>query len=205
MDRMVKRIFLGTSIILWIALVCCGFIVLFAYSSAPGTPGDPPRIWPAGSRLPRIEGRQTLLLFAHPRCPCSRASIYEFEKILSRTKAELNAVIVFIKPSGVEADWEKWDPWQRTQSIPGVQVFTDDGGAEALRFKAFTSGQALLYDPESRLRFQGGITASRGHEGDNEGKNAILSLLNGSIPTHSPTAVFGCPLRREQEESHEKS
>jgi len=65
----------------------------------------------------------------------------------------------------------------------------------------------LLYDAAGALRFSGGITAARGHEGDSMGAAAILSLLSAASPAVTaalaPEArqtalraapVFGCPL-----------
>jgi hypothetical protein len=51
-----------------------------------------------------------------------------------------------------------------------------------------------LYAPTGKLLFSGGITASRGHEGDNVGRSAIVSfILNGHAPVNH-TPVFGCSL-----------
>jgi hypothetical protein len=52
----------------------------------------------------------------------------------------------------------------------------------------------ILYDAAGRLRFSGGITAARGHAGDNLGRSAIVELLEGDSPTATATPVFGCSL-----------
>jgi len=70
----------------------------------------------------------------------------------------------------------------------------DDDGVEAARFGAATSGQVILYDRDGRLLFSGGITASRGHAGDNDGRDAIVSLLGGGRGTRHSSPVFGCSL-----------
>ena len=70
----------------------------------------------------------------------------------------------------------------------------DDICRKAKSFGAFTSGQALLYSKDGHLLFTGGITESRGHEGSNEGADAIETFVNhGRLPT-SETPVFGCAL-----------
>jgi hypothetical protein len=73
-------------------------------------------------------------------------------------------------------------------------VIRDQGGVEARRFDVEGSGHVLLYAPSGKLLFSGGITPSRGHEGDNAGRSAIVSLiLRGHAPVdHTP--VFGCSL-----------
>jgi hypothetical protein len=102
--------------------------------------------------------------------------------------------VVFTIPDGVPADWEKKDLWNLATSIPGLRVIRDQGGGEAHRFDAEGSGHVLLYAPSGKLLFSGGITASRGHEGDNVGRSAIVSfILDGHSPV-SHTPVFGCSL-----------
>lgn len=46
------------------------------------------------------------------------------------------------------------------------------------RFGAYTSGQVMLYDTDRRLAFNGGITGSRGHEGNNKGRQAITDWID---------------------------
>jgi hypothetical protein len=73
----------------------------------------------------------------------------------------------------------------------------DDGAVEARIFAARTSGYVLLYSPAAKLLFQGGITGSRGHEGDNYGLSRLAGLLIAPAP-ESPnpviSRVFGCEL-----------
>jgi hypothetical protein len=57
-----------------------------------------------------------------------------------------------------------------------------------------------LYGPGGDLLFSGGITAARGHSGDNCGRSTIISLLTeetANAPVRAgpaQTFVFGCPL-----------
>jgi hypothetical protein len=73
-------------------------------------------------------------------------------------------------------------------------VLSDVDGAEARRFGAETSGHTFLFDSAGRLLFNGGITESRGHSGDNAGESAIVSLVNDRVSTRAETFVFGCSL-----------
>ena len=73
-----------------------------------------------------------------------------------------------------------------------MTVIRDEGGAEALRFRAAASGLVLLYDGQGRLRFAGGITSSRGHEGDSFGRRRILAVLAGASADREDAPVFGC-------------
>jgi hypothetical protein len=91
--------------------------------------------------------------------------------------------------------------WQHAARMPGVRVDRDPGGALAGSFAASTSGAVVVYSPDGRLRFAGGITGSRGHEGDNAGADAVLALVNGDAPRTQTTPVFGCELAGSSREA----
>lgn len=177
----------------WAAVVGGGFVVLAAYALTPGEAHDPPARWPAGSRLVPDPNRANLVLLAHPRCPCTRASIAELERIMSRCSGRVTAHVAFFRPKSEPESWAKTDLWRTAAGIPGVKVATDEDGAESARFGAATSGQVLLFDQSGLRVFAGGITPARGHEGDNAGLDAIVSRLSGGEGLRQ-TAVFGCPL-----------
>jgi hypothetical protein len=102
--------------------------------------------------------------------------------------------VLFAKPPNLPRDWEQTDLWETAAAIPGVKVMRDDDGLEARRFHAATSGQTMLYDKKGNLLFSGGITGGRGHEGDNAGRSAIVSLLTTGKADDWETPVFGCAL-----------
>ncbi len=178
----------------WVLLIGVGLGLLWAYENAPGPVVAPPSRWPAESHIQLAPDRPTLLMLAHPHCPCTRASIGELAKLMTHAQDRVTTYVLFLKPAGSTEDWEKTDLWQSAASIPGVNVVVDDGGAEAQHFRAVTSGQTVLYDAEGSLLFSGGITSSRGHFGDNAGRSAIVSLLNTREAERSQTFAFGCPL-----------
>jgi hypothetical protein len=70
----------------------------------------------------------------------------------------------------------------------------DDDGSEALLFHANTSGETLLYGKDGRLLFHGGLTPSRGHEGDNLGLTRVVSLVTTGASDKPESAVYGCSL-----------
>ena len=184
-----------TGLCLWLLAAGSGMAVLWAYGAAPGTPADPPSRWPAKSTLGREAGKPTLLVFAHPHCPCSRASIEELDRLLASVAEPPQVHVLFAKPDGTEPAWERTDLWERAAAIPGVSIDRDDGGREAERFGVATSGQVLLYDVAGDLRFAGGITPSRGHGGDSAGRSMLQDLLASRHVEQDETAVFGCALR----------
>jgi hypothetical protein len=188
------RFILITAGAVWMLMIGVGLSLLWGYENAPGPVISPPSHWPADSRIQLTSDRATLVMLAHPHCPCTRASIGELSRLMTQAKDRVTTYVLFLKPAGSSDDWEKTDLWQSAASIPGVNVVVDPEGAEAQRFQAVTSGQTILYDTEGELLFSGGITSSRGHFGDNAGRSAIVSLLNDGKAEDSETFTFGCPL-----------
>ena len=190
-----KRHILATSLfaIIWIAVVTFGLRVLFHYENTPGRVGTLARGWPA-TQIERASDRPTLVMVAHPHCPCTAASLGELAQIMARLHGKVAAYVLFVKPRGTGPDWEDTDLRRNAEAIPGVKVAIDPGGLEAARFGAETSGHTFLFGVDGRLLFSGGITASRGHAGSNVGENAIIALLQNQTPTRAQTHVFGCSL-----------
>jgi hypothetical protein len=180
--------------VLWAFAVSAGLWIMWSYENSPGTAGTPPARWPADSRIPRVSDGATLIMMAHPHCPCTRASVGELALLMARTQGLVTAYVLLLKPKGMPENWEKTDLWNSAASIPGVHVLPDEDGIEAERFHAATSGQTLVYDKNGRLLFSGGITSARGHSGDNAGRSAIVSLLMKGEVERTETFVFGCPL-----------
>lgn len=166
---------------------------LWLYANTPGRTASPAPVWPAATGLTREVGQPSIVMFAHPRCPCSRASIGELAVLL--TKSAGRAQVVFYRPADAPAGWERTDLWESAQAIPGVRVSADPDGAEAKRFDAAVSGQTFLYDADGRLVFTGGITSARGHSGDNAGRLSVESWLRTGHLAAPATRVFGCFLR----------
>lgn len=177
----------------WVLTISIGLGLLWGYENASGQAAAPPAQWPVDSGIRLANDRATLIVLIHPHCPCSRASIGELARLMAQAQGRVTAHALFVKPAGTSDEWEKTDLFESAAAIPGVDVVVDDG-AEARRFNAATSGQTALYDAEGHLLFSGGITASRGHSGDNEGRSAIISLLNTGVAGRSESSVFGCPL-----------
>lgn len=179
---------------LWLLAVAGGLVVVARYDNGAGAPAAAGRRWPHESGLTPDQERPTLVMLAHPRCSCTRASLVELAEILARTGDRLRAYVVFAKPGRLEGDSAATALWEQASRIPGVSLIRDDEGREAAAFGTATSGQVLVYGPAGDLLFSGGTTPSRGHSGDNVGRQAILDLAARRRPAREQTPVFGCPL-----------
>ena len=178
----------------WLAAAATGLSLLWKYDNAPGAGAKAPLRWPDASVLAHTPGQPTLILLAHPQCTCTPASLAELAEVLARAQTRPRTYVVFLKPEGFSNDWVQSDLWRTAAAIRGVTNIRDDDGREASRFGGATSGQTLLYDGDGVLRFSGGITGSRSHAGDNDGRRSLVALLNGINSDHAATNVYGCPL-----------
>jgi hypothetical protein len=181
-------------LLIWAVLVLGGFGYLVHYTATAGVGDRGASDWPSGADVMRKGGVATLLVFMHPACPCSRATVVELARLLARVGPKVETVAMFVRPERFEEGWERTELWESAARIPGVRCVVDPGGNEARRFGAATSGYTLLYNAEGTLVFHGGITAARGHEGDNEGENAVLSWFRSGRAEPAETPAFGCPL-----------
>lgn len=185
-----------TCVVLAGAVVAGGFGLrtMWRDSAVPGQPGDAPPSWPAGSAIARTPALPTLVMFAHPRCPCTRASLDELRAVITPLRGRLDVQLWIAVPPGAPASWSERDALWRAADIPGVTIHFDHAGVEAARFGAHVSGQVVLYDAAGRLRYQGGVTGARGHEGANAGADRLAGQLQVTLPIAVTAPVFGCPL-----------
>jgi hypothetical protein len=188
---------------LWLLAVCAGFVVILNYQNAGGHAGIAPQHWPAVTSARLDLERDTLIMFAHPQCPCTRASVEELNRLMAQAQGKVAAQVLFFKPGRAPNGWTRTGLWRSAAAIPGVTVHEDLDGAQARLFGAETSGHVLLYDTHGQLLFQGGITGGRGHAGDNAGENTIISLLAGRDVRLKQTQVYGCSLLKNCKTSPE--
>jgi hypothetical protein len=178
----------------WLMALATGFCLLLRYENGSGRIGNVPAAWPTASRIHLADDRPTLVMLAHPRCPCTRASIGELARLTAQVQNKIRAYVLFVTPSGSGPDWQDSALRLSAAEIPGVTVLSDMDGVEAQLFGAETSGHTLVFNTAGQLLFSGGITESRGHAGDNAGENAILTLVNNNAVEGNRTFVFGCSL-----------
>ena len=200
---MTRKVIFTTIGVIWLMTMGVGIKMLWDYAASEGEAATPPDRWPAACRIQPASDCATLVLLAHPHCPCTRATIRELALLMAKCKGKVIAYVAFYKPAGFADEWERTDLWDAASEIPGVSVLCDEDGSLASCFKASTSGQALLYDSKGELMFAGGITAARGHSGDNFGSAAVVSLVTKQTTEQVGTPVYGCPLFDRHSECHQ--
>lgn len=180
--------------LIWAGAIGAGLRMLVNYETSPGSVGLVSGSWPADSSIALAKDYPILLMFAHPQCPCTRASVAELAQLMARVQGKVHAYVLFYVPVKSDANWQDTGLRRSAAQIPGVTVLSDIDGAEAKRFGAETSGHTFLFDPRGHLLFNGGITASRGHSGDNVGESSLFSLVNNGTSSRANSLVFGCAL-----------
>lgn len=169
----------------WVVAVGFGAREIYAYATEPGTQSEAPAIWPVESRLAAPDGRPAIVMFVHPECPCTRASLTELANI-ARHVGDRAMITVVADRTGTG--------WDKAATIPNATRVLDPLELEARRFGAHTSGHVVVYDRFGVHRYSGGITGSRGHIGDNVGRELVEAIADGSADRDLTHAVFGCAL-----------
>ncbi|HTM54877.1 MAG TPA: hypothetical protein VL175_12670 [Pirellulales bacterium] len=176
---------------IWLAAICLGFAWFVDFDTRPGLPAEARSQWPADTQLALDADEHTLILFLHPHCPCSVASLEQ----LAALRSAAPAARFYVVASGAGAANLQDSNIEFAGSIPGVHMWLDSSGEETARFGCHTSGDVLIFDPQGRLEFSGGITAGRGDRGPNLACESALSALRNQGSPFVSAPVFGCPVR----------
>ena len=179
---------------IWLAAFASGTAVFLRFEFTPGDETRAPLSWPKDSELSLASNGMKLVLFAHPHCVCTRATLDELQVVLSRHSRPVSAEIVFVQlPDFTDAEMRD-ESWEKAGRIPGLERRVDKGGVEARRFGALVSGYTVLYDSDGSLLFEGGITRSRGQVGANAGRDSVIGFLRDGHDETRRTPTFGCYL-----------
>lgn len=185
-----KRLgWVGPFLAVWAVGTAYGFMALERHANTPGAPAHAPAFLP-----PKTVAKPRLEVFLHPACPCSRATVAELARLMDAAHGGMEVNVNVLAPTDQPKRWYRNALYAQAAAISGVHMVEDRDGQLAEKFGAETSGQVLLYSTEGKLVFRGGITASRSHEGDNAGSDAILAYLKSGKAPISFTPVFGCAL-----------
>ena len=182
------------AVFVWTCVIASGSLYGLFHETTPGITVPASPRWPHGTACRLSKSKPTLVMFLHPRCPCSHASLAELQFVLNRCARRVAAQAVFFRPQASTDEWVKTRLWEEAGQIPGLTRRIDPDGAERSRFGASLSGEVFVYHPDGGLAFRGGITASRGHAGENLGSLGLVAFLSRQAPLRPTTPVFGCEL-----------
>jgi hypothetical protein len=191
-QRKLLRVLLICAVITWAGIVGYGMERLWRFKMTPGVAARTAVQWPGSSLITPRPGEATLVMFVHPQCSCTSASLTELRNVLEHAHTPVSAWVLLLQPRGEPNEWQLTRTARQARAIANVTVIEDPDGVEAARFGTQTSGQVMLFNPQGKLLFEGGITGSRGHVGDNEGEESVVSWLNTGAAERREHPVFGC-------------
>ncbi|MBX9655628.1 hypothetical protein K2Y11_18585 [bacterium] len=178
----------------WSACILFALGMSLDFTWRAGEAGNPPAHWPNEIAVLQSSQKPLVLVFLHPQCPCSRATLDELALAMAHTRGRFHYVAIFEHPEGRSDEWTKAELWKRAEAIPGLSLIDDDHGKLVRSVNARTSGDTVIYSPEGLLLFHGGLTPGRDHRGANPGRAFLESWSEKSSGEPVTAPVFGCPL-----------
>lgn len=186
---------------LWVVAIATGswFMLRHEFEAGARVPA-PSHLPPELAQIFPESKPLTLVVAIHPECPCTAASIEQIERLIARNRHSIQAVALFWTDGTAPKNSLSIENgyWERLAALPNVTVLADPGGVMAEKLGAVVSGSVAAYDAQGNLRFQGGLTASRGHAGSSNGMDAVEAIARGEFPSEiAETPAFGCALASE--------
>ncbi len=162
-------------VLVWAVVSGLGLWALTAYNFTPSARAEVLTTWPADT------------------------SLMEATHLIQDLDDEIHWIAVL--QQSAQASNDTFTPSMTTLAakIPGLTTFIDKGSVEARRFGARTSGEVLLFGPDGKLRFHGGLTRGRGHEGVSIGTLAVRDWVRFGSAARDTCNVYGCQLSAVQE------
>jgi len=182
--------------VLWIASLGLALSLLARHHGAEGNPGATPAAWPSAEPRLAPDGLE-IMLFVHPRCPCTVRSIdaaASLRHMLEARGVQCGVRTVIRTPAVAGEDDEAWRDSPTVGRLarlgPHRRQF-DPGGSIADRWGAITSGHVAIFDASGRRLLDGGLNPARAHAEDPAVLRAIADRLTAGLPV-AARPVFGC-------------
>lgn len=177
----------------WLSCCVAATAVLTVYSHTPNEAGAARAQLTDLSAIHLDDSRPTLVMFVHPRCPCTLASVEGLARLQRKLQGRFALRVIFSVPQGMDTNWHRSTLWDNVGRLPDCERVLDPGSQLTRQAGAKTSGTVALYEPGGHLVFWGGVTSSRGHAGDSLGTDAIVNYFNNDpFPDHAQ--VYGCSI-----------
>lgn len=184
----------------WCAALLLVWNQLLAHTYRPANTPGAVAAWPVIDQQFDSTG-VNILVFAHPFCPCTRATLAELEDSLQRASPELKVTIVFITAGLSADDVDRSATVAAAKQFPRVALQFDPSADMAKLFGASVSGEVFVFDAAGNRVFHGGITAGRGHRGHSVSKEAFEQVIRGKYEGAGEFPLFGCRLPQGAEQN----
>jgi hypothetical protein len=187
-----KKISLMIFAAIWTVIFFVSWSLFYSFSTTAGKHTVMMR-WPASEALPLLHDKPNILIFLHPKCSCSVASIAEFRRLVDSLSGRVHVRAILMKYQQVRSK-EIPEGFASLFEIPEIKISRDDDGIISKSLGALTSGIVYLIDEEGLVVYQGGLTASRGHGGITAGSEFIRAWVTKRDDKTFMQKVFGCHL-----------
>ncbi|HTI51110.1 MAG TPA: hypothetical protein VL475_09165 [Planctomycetaceae bacterium] len=177
----------------WCVLLGAGWWHLCRYTYRPSAVATTLSEWPHETAFAPSSGFR-IVMFVHPLCPCSDASIRELENSLARMPAKVSVTVIAVTAGLTAEDLESSGLIAELSAMPRIGLYVDATGAERKRFGAAVSGEVVAFDANGRRVYHGGLTPGRGHQGESVGQGQLEALARGESAAPCESPVFGCLL-----------
>lgn len=134
----------------------------------------------------------SVLVFIHPECPCTPASLRTLSRLVDECTADFDLQILV-------ASYGDTNSLQSTnarlaEAIPKATVQPDPNGTIAQSLDAHVSGTICVVAPNNNLLYLGGLTNSRGCETIGPHFQIIKQVIQNRWSAAVTTSVYGCDL-----------
>lgn len=191
---------------LWLGGISAGSLTMWNHQFSQGPSNQAPIALPAAlDALAEDAKPLTLFMAIHPGCPCTGASLEQVDRLIARNPDSIQ-LVGLVRDSGESTEstsdskLHEESYWKRLESMPNARPFADKDGSLANLLGTHVSGATIAYDETGSLRFQGGMTASRGHAGPSRSMDELESIARQLAPPElCSTPTFGCSLENDPE------
>jgi len=139
--------FLAAVGVFWGSLLVVGFLLLAQEEFTPVKASLPVTLFPRSSAVRLVSNKLTLVLFAHPHCPCTRASLHELDRLLAETQNRVSVTVVFTIPDGVPVDWEQGDCGTRRPGCPAFVLLEIKGAGKRANLRSRVQDMSCCMTP----------------------------------------------------------
>lgn len=191
----IQRAIAGAGVAVWLASLVASAAVLERYARTPGSAGEAsPASLSQGNAA--ASGTWRVTMYAHPKCPCTRASLAELARVARATGSGVSVEyeVVMYRPDSADDDWVRGRSWDLASEINGARIVIDPEGRIAARDGGLTSGHVVVRDASGAVVYAGGVTNGRGETGASAAGDALIHALRGGESALSVGPVFGCEI-----------
>jgi len=180
----------------WLVLSVSGICAFWNYTFVSAELSHTQNMLPSETDLSPDFEHSLLLVFVHPKCACTIATLEELKTLWSRLSqrrvAPMPALTFVVRTPEELSGWDETPIVRMCREFAGGHVYFDANGVETRRFGITTSGTLALYGSHENLLYIGGITQSRGHRGPSAGSEQLFRALETGRACTSNVPVFGC-------------